>query len=238
MLDSGNPEGDALPSRPHILIVEDDLHVAQGLLGGLRDAGFETSLSMAGNEALERLLLETFDLVLLDLMLPGRSGFDILESVRNRVSVPIIVLSARTELPDRLRSFEGGAVDFVPKPFFMEELVARIRARLAMTAWVPHRRLPLADVIVDLDARKVDREGVDLELTSHEFNVLAFLRERSGRAVTRMQIAEAALPERGERNDRTVDSHLSRIRKKLGPLASGRIKTVWGIGYMCAAEDT
>jgi DNA-binding response OmpR family regulator len=222
---------------PHILIIEDDLGVVQGLVRGLRREGFETSLAMAGDEGLERILNETFDLVLLDLMLPERSGFEVLEAVRTRVSVPIVVLSALTELPARLRSFEGGAVDFVPKPFFMEELIARIRTRLALTSTSPRRELVLADVVLDLDARTARRGDAELELTEFEFNVLAYLRERSGRALTRAQIAEAALSEDGDSNDRTVDSHISRIRKKLGPLAAQRIQTVWGIGYRCDAGD-
>ncbi|MFN3199494.1 MAG: response regulator transcription factor [Bradymonadia bacterium] len=225
-----------MSESPHILIVEDDLGVVQGLVRGLQHAGFETSLAMAGDEALGRILSESFDLVLLDLMLPERDGFEVLEAVRTRVSVPIIVVSARTELGARLKSFERGAVDFVPKPFFMEELVARIRARLALSSAAPRRALQIVDVTLDLDARVARRGESDLGLTTHEFNVLAFLRERAGRAFTRAQIANNALPESGERGERTVDSHLSRIRKKLGAEAAEQIQTVWGIGYRCAEE--
>ena len=223
-------------TRPHILIVEDDVGVVSGLVRGLERAGFSTAVVMKGNEALERITHDAFDLVLLDLMLPERSGFEVLEVVRSRVSTPIIVLSARTELAARLQSFESGAVDFVPKPFFMEELVARIKTRLALAEEAPPRELALADVRVDLDARIVRREGVDLGLTTYEFNVLACLRERPGRAQSRVQIAEAALSGFNEGDERTVDSHVSRIRKKLGPEAGGRIRTVWGIGYRCDVE--
>lgn len=222
-------------ARPKILIVEDDLSAVQGLVRGLRKGGFETSLAMAGDEALERILHERFDLVLLDLMLPEKSGTEILEAVQSRVTVPIIVLSARTDLPARLEVFGRGAVDFVPKPFFLEELVARIRARLAITAPAPKRELELGDVVLDLDARLVRRGHDDLGLTAHEFNILLFLREREGRALTRAQVAENALLEGGERTDRTVDSHVSRVRKKLGP-AGKLIKTVWGIGYSCRLD--
>lgn len=223
---------------PRILIVEDDAGVVQGMVRGLQRAGFETSLAMTGDEGLQRILGEPFDLVLLDLMLPERSGFEILDAVRTRTSVPIVVVSARTDLSSRLESFEGGAVDFVPKPFFLEELVARIRARLALTRAAPRRELALADVTLDLDARIVRRGATLLEFTAHEFNVLAFLRERAGRALTRAQIAEGALPAGGERAHRTVDSHVSRIRKKLGSPASDEIQTVWGIGYRCVQGDS
>lgn len=222
---------------PHILIVEDDSGVVQGLVRGLRQAGFRTSLAMSGDRGLERILTEEFDLVLLDLMLPKRTGFEVLDAVRARASVPIIVLSALTDLPARLRSFENGAVDFVPKPFFMEELVARIRSRLDLGQAEGRRELTLADTVLDLDARVVRRDGEDLALTGYEFNVLALLRQRAGRAQTRAQIADVALSEDGECSDRTVDSHISRIRKKLGPQAAGRIKTVWGIGYRCDLEE-
>lgn len=222
-----------MTDAPHILIIEDDAGVVQGLIRGLTRAGFRTSLAMTGREGLERILHDAFDLVLLDLMLPGRTGFEILEAMRSRVSVPVIVLSARTELPARLRSFKSGAVDFVPKPFFIEEVVARIRSRLERDSSEAHRELMLEDVVVDLDARTVRRDDVDLGLTGFEFNVLAFLRQRAGRAQSRAQIAEHALSEHGECSDRTVDSHISRIRRKLGPQAGERIRTVWGIGYRC-----
>jgi len=225
-----------MTKSPHILIVEDDLKVVEGLVRGLHRAGFQTSLAMTGDAGLEHILSGGCDLVLLDLMLPERSGLEILEVVRARTSVPIVIVSASGDLYSRLQSFRNGAVDFVPKPFFMEELLARIRARLAVDVPQPRRALPLADVLIDLDARVVWRGGVNLGLTAHEFNVLTFVRERAGRALTRTQIAERALPVGAERFDRTVDSHISRIRKKLGAPAAARLETVWGIGYRCAKE--
>ena len=219
------------PHAPRILVVEDDLRVVQSLIGGLRKAGFDTTVAMDGNAGVEHALGSDFDAIILDLMLPARDGFSVLEALRGRVSTPVIVLSARTELPARLQSFSGGAVDFVPKPFFMAELVARIRSRLALREEVPHRQRSFADVCVDLDAREVTRDGAAVELTAHEFNVLVFLTERPGRPVSRAQLADHALPEAGERSDRTVDSYISRIRKKLGKAAAKHIRTVWGIGY-------
>ena len=221
----------------HILIVEDDAGVAQGLVHGLQQAGFRTSLATNGAQGLERILHDKFDLVLLDLMLPERTGFEVLDAMFNRASVPVIVLSALSDLPSRLRSFESGAVDFVPKPFFMEELVARIRSRLARRAAEAGEFRSLADVVLDFDARMVLQNGKDLGMTGYEFNVLAFLLRRAGRAQTRAQIADYALSEDGDCTDRTVDSHISRIRKKLGSKAAARIKTVWGIGYRCDVEE-
>ena len=217
---------------PHILIVEDDAGVVHGLLRGLRQAGFRTSLAMNGAQGIDCILTESFDLILLDLMLPEYTGFEVLEIMGTRVSVPVIVLSALSDLPARLKSFERGAVDFVPKPFFIEELIARIRSRLKLRQ-IENRKFVLADTIIDLDARVVLRNDIDLGMTGYEFNVLAFLCQRSGRAQTRSQIAEHALSVDGDCFDRTVDSHISRIRKKLGPDTGKLIKTIWGIGYRC-----
>ena len=134
------------------------------------------------------------------------------------------------------RAMAGDAIHAATTSF-LEELVARMRARLALVADTPKRELALADVVLDLDARVVRRGETEIELTAHEFNVLAYLRERAGRALTRAQIGESALPAGGFRSDRTIDSHVSRIRKKLGEPAAGRIRSVWGIGYRCEEES-
>ena len=222
---------------PHILIVEDDADVIQGLDRGLRQVGFRTSLALNGAQGLELIMAQHFDLILLDLMLPKSTGFDVLKTLETRASVPVIVLSALSDLPARLKSFELGAVDFVAKPFFIEEIIARIRTRLKLRVVDTPRVIHLADTIIDVDARRVLRNGKDLALTSYEFNVLMFLCLRSGRAQTRSQIAQSALSEDGDCFDRTVDSHISRIRKKLGPDAGGLIKTIWGIGYRCDVTE-
>ncbi len=221
----------------HILVIEDDASVAAGLVTGLKTAGYRVDLASDGARGVEMALAQSFDLIILDLMLPERDGFDVLEAWRDRLSTPVMVLSARTDLEARLKSFSLGAVDYLPKPFWMEELVARIRSRLRIREDEPHRVISWGTVKVDLDARTVSVGDSDVELTSHEFNILAFLVERPGRAVSRRQLAENALPESGARYDRTVDSHLSRIRSKLGTECSGAIKTVWGVGYKFEAES-
>jgi two-component system, OmpR family, response regulator len=217
--------------KPHILVVEDDLSVVTGIVRGLHKAGFLVSVCMDGAEGVQRALKESFDLIVLDLMLPEKSGFEILEAWRGRISTPVLVLTARTELEARLKCFGLGVVDYVPKPFWIEELVARIRARLALGAEDDHRQIAFADVRVDLDGRRVFRGNDELQLTAHEFNVLTWLLERPDRAVSRQQLVEHALPEEGDRQERTLDSHVSRIRRKLGPEAGACIQTVWGIGY-------
>lgn len=217
-------------SKPRVLVVEDDLQVLQGLIAGLSRAGFDVSVAMDGDEGARRAVSEPFDAVLLDLMLPGRDGWAVLDAMSGRVSVPVIVLSARTELEARLRSFKLGAIDFVPKPFWMEELVARLRSRLALRAPEAHRTLAVGAVRVDLDARTALRDGEDLALTAAELNVLLFLAERPGRAISRQTLVERTLSEERGATERTVDSHVSRLRRKLGD-EGARLKTVWGIGY-------
>jgi DNA-binding response OmpR family regulator len=211
--------------------VEDDPPIAAGLVRGLKLAGFQVVLATDGRLALEAAERERPVLVVLDLNLPELDGFELLETWRTRLRVPVIVLTARQELEARLRSFGLGAADYLAKPFWMEELVARIRARLQLVEEGPRRVLRWDDVTLDREARVVSREGVGpLSFTRHELDVLLFLAERPGRALTREQIGNQALPSNEERDERTLDSHIARIRKKLGP-AGARIKTAWGIGY-------
>lgn len=224
-------------SAPAVLVVEDDPAIAAGIVRGLKGAGFDVELAHDGRRGAELALARPFDLVVLDLMLPELGGFEVLELWRGRLSTPVIVLSARTELDARLQAFAGGAVDYLPKPFWIEELLARVRARLRLPdAAAPTRTFAWDDALLDLDARTVTLAGEPLGLTAHEFNVLLYLVERPARAITRRQLAEAALPAGGDRSERTVDSHVARIRRKLGP-AGARIATVWGIGYRFDAPE-
>jgi two-component system OmpR family response regulator len=213
-----------------VLVVEDDASTAAGIVRGLRAAGLDVELSTNGGDGGRRVLSERYDIVVLDLMLPEQSGFEVLERVRHRARVPVIVLTARTDLPDRLRAFELGAVDFMTKPFWVEELVARIRSRLRLTDDRPKRVVRWEGVALDLDARTAFVDGRSASLTPTEFAVLAFLVERRGRAVSRSVLAEQALASLEEPDARTVDSHVARLRKKLGAGAAA-IATVWGIGY-------
>ncbi len=219
-----------MEDRERILVVEDDPGIGPRLVAGLIQHGYDAVLAADGPTGRALALEDRFDLVVLDLMLPGEDGFALLEAWRGRTSVPVVVLTARTGLDDRLRSFDLGAVDYLPKPFFLEELLVRIRTRLGRRPAPERRSVPLGTCLVDLDARAVTRDGADLGLTAHEFNVLAALVEAPGRAFTRAQLAERALPHGGERLDRTVDTHVSRVRRKLGADADA-LKTVFGVGY-------
>jgi DNA-binding response OmpR family regulator len=220
----------AAETSPRVLVVEDDAATAAGIVRGLKALLFEVELSTNGVDGIRQILSDRYDVVVLDLMLPEQSGFEVLERVRHRTHAPVIVLTARTDLPDRLRAFELGAADFVAKPFWIEELAARIRSRLRLQESRPNKVVSWSGVSVDLDARAVEVEGRGASLTPTEFSILSFLVQRMGRPVSRRMLAEQALASLDEPDARTVDSHVARLRKKLGPGAPA-IVTVWGIGY-------
>jgi two-component system, OmpR family, response regulator len=219
-----------------LLLVEDDSALAAGLVRGLKQHGFEVELLATGADAARAALAGKHDLVVLDLMLPEQDGFAVLEQLQHRSSPPVIVLTARTGLEDRLASFRLGAADYLGKPFWIEELLARIRARLGLDVVEPSRVLRFGALTLDLDARKVTVDGAQVKLTRTELDVLVYLAQRPGRAVPRGQLAEHVLPSLEEGDARTVDAHVTRIRKKLGP-AGARVATVWGIGYRFEPED-
>jgi len=221
------------PSSPveRLLVVEDDAGVAGGIVRGLRAAGFDVELATNGIDGAKKALEGRFGAIVLDLMLPGQTGFAVLEQLQGRTSVPILVLTAKADLADRLKCFELGAADYITKPFWLEELVARLKTRLRINSESPKRVVRWADVALDLDSRMVTVGGQDAGLTRNEFDLLAHLVERQGRAISRAQLAEHALTPFEQRDARTVDSHIARIRRKLGAEGGGRVATVWGIGY-------
>lgn len=222
------------PARGAILVVEDDPGISSQLVVGLRRAGFDVDLCFDGVSAGRQVFARPYRLVVLDLNLPGQDGLDLLRAWRTRAAVPVIVLTARTDLTARLRSFDLGAVDWMSKPFFLQELLARIATRLGEDAAAPDRTIRwVVDghaAEIDLDRRCARVDGVDVGLTAHEFNLLAYLAVRPGRVVTRRQLGDAALPIDGDREAKTINSHVARIRRKLGPVREA-IETVRGAGY-------
>lgn len=217
-----------------ILVVEDDAAIAAGIVRGVKAAGFEVELATTGPLGLHAALHGKPDLIVLDLMLPEMRGDELLRQLRASSTVPVIVLTASGTLDDRLKAFGLGADDFLAKPFWFEELLARIRTRLRIQVETPHRIIAWSNAEIDLDARVARVNGKDVELTPSEFLLVAFLAERRNRAVSRMHLVEAL---GAGVSDRTVDSHLARARKKLGEAGSA-IATVWGIGYRINIDET
>jgi two-component system response regulator MtrA len=219
-----------------ILLIEDDFALGDELFESLDEEGFEVTWIKDGSEAYFE-PIEEFDLVVLDLMLPGKHGFDVLKKYRTESDVPVIILTARRETHDKLRGFELGGDDFMTKPFLPEELLARIRARLRRPVMRREADRELGPLSIDFDTRKVEVDGEPVELTAVEFEVLAALARRPGMALSRRQLVERALPEESEGTERTLDVHVSRIRKKLGE-AGKLVQTVWGIGYKLAEDGS
>ncbi len=199
----------------------------------LRRAGFSVERVSDGDEAM-RVALASFDLAILDLMLPGAYGLDVLKGWRARedgASIPVVLLTARDHTSDKVRGLSLGADDYVTKPFYPEELVARIHARLRRAKAAPEGdALRVGAIEVDEGAREARVEGQPVELTPAEFSILLYLARRAGRAVTRADLALAVLDREDELEGRALDVHVSRIRKKLGAHEK-QLATVWGIGY-------
>ncbi len=222
---------------PRVLLVEDERDIAALVAFHLTREGYRVRTSARGEEALEALGVERADLVLLDLMLPGFSGYDVLQEMRRRpewADIPVVVLTARREEADRIKGLELGADDYVTKPFSPRELVLRVAAvlRRAQAPAVAGggRTLHGGPIAVDLAALRASIDGQELDLTPTEFRLLSTLLERRGRIQTRQQLLEAAWDIHARIETRTVDMHVQRLRAKLGDAADW-IETVRGFGY-------
>jgi two-component system, OmpR family, response regulator len=225
--------------QPLILLIEDDPEIRTLVADYLGTQGLRTVSGDSG-AALDRLMTQyrTPDLIVLDLMLPGEDGLAICRRVRAACSVPIIMLTARSDEIDRIVGLEMGADDYLGKPFSPRELVARIRAILRRNEAkaVPRRRLRLAGLVVDLDARTVAGEAAsDLGLTSAEFELLECFVTRPGRVLSRDQLMDWTRGRRAEALDRTIDVQVSRLRRKIETGDSEVIKTVRNAGYILIA---
>jgi len=227
------------PIPASVLVVEDDETSARLTENYLVQQGFQVTSTRDAASALAELAKKTFDMVLLDLVLPGDDGLDLCATIRQRSDVPIIIISALTEEEDRLNGFDAGADDYVVKPYGPRELVSRmiVLIRRARGQVGPVKRtLVVEDLVLEPTSLKATRGGRPLGLTSYEFLLLYALAERRGKVVAREQLLEAAGGSADQAFDRSVDVHMSRIRNKLGDDARNPvlIKTVRGAGYMLA----
>ena len=225
---------------PRILLVDDDVSLCTSLERLLRLEGFQVSSVHTADDGAHRAMEEPFALVVLDVMLPGGDGRMVLRKVRTHSDVPITMLTARGDEADRIAGLEAGADDYLPKPFSPRELVARIRAVLK-------RRLPqppqpqivaVGDIEVHPLTRRVLQQGAEVSLTAAEFDILLLLVKSAGRAVTRDEIAEVCLGRSVAPFDRSVDNHISNLRKKLGASCgeAERIRSLRGTGYIYTGQ--
>jgi DNA-binding response OmpR family regulator len=219
-----------------VLIIEDDPKVAGAVETGLRGEGYEVVLSPTGEDGYFRSTTEPFDVILLDIGLPGRSGLEILTSLRAAgLSIPVLVLTARDAVEDRVAGLECGADDYLIKPFAFGELLARIRALLRRGRPEDQLRLRVADLELDPLSRTVRRSGHPINLTHREFDLLAYLLRHRGQIVSREMLVQEVWkePARGTPLDNVIDVHITRLRKKVDYESPTKlIHTIRGVGFL------
>lgn len=223
-----------------ILIVEDETKVAHALREGLEREKYEVVVARTGEEGFFLVNAQEFDLVILDLMLPGRDGLQVLSTLRKRgLQTPVLILTARDAIEDRVRGLDSGADDYLVKPFAFPELLARVRARLRRARTDPAVQLRLSDMEMDLLARNAKRAGRRLELTAREFELLEYLLRHKEEIVSREMLAREVWKEtsRATTLDNVIDVHINRLRRKVDePFDRKLIHTVRGVGFVLREE--
>ncbi|MCP4356699.1 MAG: response regulator transcription factor [Chloroflexi bacterium] len=223
-------------SKQRILVVDDDKEVVRLMRAYLEQAGYEVLVAYDGDTAVHTLRREKPDLALLDLMLPGKDGWEITRLVRsdaNLAHIPIIMLTARVEDTDKIVGLEMGADDYVTKPYNPREVVARVRARLRSQGPLPPSVLRVGELEMDTGRREVRVKGTAVDLTPTEFNLLHVLMAQAGYVFTRSELISKGLGAGYEGIDRTLDSHIRNLRRKIepDPKTPTYIETVYGVGY-------
>ena len=235
-------EGVTDPTSLSVLLIEDDERLARITARYLESHGVRVTIAEDGRAGLDEARRQTFDLVLLDLMLPGLDGMAVCRALREQKDTPIIMLTARGEEADRVMGLEAGADDYVAKPFSSRELLARVRAQVRRArgrSGPSERVLRTGGLVLDTGALRATLDGRDVAVTGYEFAILRALAERAGRVLSREQLLDLAKGSAEEAFDRSIDGHISRLRHKLGddPRHPRLLKTVRGAGYVLAARD-
>lgn len=217
----------------HILLVEDEARIADFVQAGLKEQGFVVDYCDNGNEGSDRALANEYDAIVLDIMVPGKDGLSILKTLRREGrNVPIILLTARNELDDRLQGLNLGADDYIAKPFFVEELIARIHAVVRRTTGDRQNIVAVGPLKLDRITREVTCHDQMIELTTREFNLLEYLMRSPGRVFTRTQILEHIWGYDFHPHTNVVDVCVQRIRKKVDAIGgAGWIESIRGVGY-------
>ena len=222
-----------------ILVVEDEHKIADALKKGLEAEGYEVTTALSGEEGYFCLTTEEYDLMLLDIMLPGRDGIEILKTIRSKgITTPILLLTGRDTVEDRVIGLDSGADDYLVKPFAFPELLARIRLLLRRGHQEPQHLFVLADLELNLLTHRATRAGQTLELTAKEFELLEYLLQHQGRVVSREMLAQDVwlIRERSTPLDNVIDVTIARLRRKVdGTFERKLIRTVRGVGF-CLGE--
>ena len=222
-----------------ILLVEDDRRIARFVAKGLREQAYAVDVVDNGDEANYKLSINDYDAVILDVMIPGRDGFQVCRELRAAgIAVPVIMLTARDTVQDRITGLDSGADDYLTKPFAVSELLARLRALLRRGHVVRPARISVADLVLDTGAQRATRKGKALALTTKEYALLEYLAREAGRVVSRAEIAEHVWDENFDPLTNLIDVHINRLRRKIDNGFSVKlIHTRRGAGYMLAAPD-
>ena len=221
-------------NAPSLLVIDDDIELCSMLRSLLEMEQFAVAVRHDTVSGLAEALSGRHRLVILDIMLPGGAGRALLRNLRSRTAIPVIMLTARGEATDRISGLEDGADDYLAKPFNPGELIARVRAVLRRHApQAPADILVVGDITLEIANRRTLRDGASIDLTSAEFDLLAVLIRRAGDCVTRDDLSQQALGRPIGPVDRSIDNHMSNLRKKLGPHADGRerIRNIRSVGY-------
>ena len=225
-----------------ILVVDDEPDILSVLVYHLSREGYRVTTAVNGQAALSSAEVDRPDLIILDLMLPGMDGYEVLQRLRKSErtdAIPVILLTARRAEEERVRGFETGADDYITKPFSARELTLRVGAVLRRSKAEPvsvSRRISAGGVVLDREAHRAFTDGAEMDLTPLEYRLLEVMLERRGRVQTRRQLLQAAWDTNAHLETRTVDMHVARLRTKLGR-AADRLETVRGIGYRFRASD-
>lgn len=226
----------------NVLLVDDDQELCALLKRYLERELFRVTTVHTVEEGLAEALSGKYQCVILDVMLPGGNGLEILRNIRQRSDLPVLMLTAKGDEMDRIEGLEIGADDYLPKPCNPRELAARLRSvlRRARSGQIADSQIQLDELNIDLEQHQVFRNGEAIELTVTEFNILIVLGREAGKVIEKNRLAEQSMQRSLTLFDRSLDMHLSNLRKKLGPnrLGNARIKTVRGIGYMYAPENS
>jgi two-component system, OmpR family, copper resistance phosphate regulon response regulator CusR len=227
-------------AAPQILVVEDEVKVAGALRQGLEAEGFLVRVANTGEDGFYLASSERFELMILDRMLPGRDGLEILQALRKKgFLTPVLVLTARDGIDERVQGLDAGADDYLVKPFAFAELLARVRALVRRSRGDQLVRLSIADLVVDVTTRTVSRDGRRIDLTSREFELLAYLVRHRGTLVSREMLARDVWgeTERCTPLDNVIDVHMARLRKKVDTDDVRLIHTVRGVGFIVRERD-
>lgn len=225
----------------HILVIEDEPKVAKAIREGLESENYQVTVAATGEDGYFLATTQAFDLILLDLMLPGRSGLEILTALRKqKCQTPVLILTARDAVGDRVEGLDTGADDYVVKPFAFPELLARIRALTRRGRPEQALRLRLADLELDCVTKKVTRGKQKIDLTAKEFDLLEYLLRHQGHVVSREMLARDVwkVTSRATPLDNVIDVHIARLRQKVdAPFKKKLLKTIRGVGFVLKEGD-